>query len=138
MLWRLFPFAIVLGLVAGSVVSAFSWALGLLMFGGGEAEAQAFLVAQPGLLIACLAGSIASSLYAGWIAARFAFGEELINAFVTGVVLVAFGLAGSFDPPVSDLPAWVHSWSVGLALPLCVTGGLLYRGRASASDTPAS
>lgn len=130
MVWRLYPFAIVLGLVAGSGVAALVLVLGLSFFGGVDGD----VITQPtGFLVATLVGSIAAPFSAGWVTARFAFGEELINTFATGAVLVALGISGYFEPPVHEVPDWLDWSSVGLALPLCVAAGLLYRGRTSAT-----
>ena len=129
MFWRLYPFAIVLGLVAGSGVAALVLVVGLALFGSANGD----VIAEPtGFLIATSIGSVASSFAAGWITARFAFGEELVNTFVTGAILLALGISGYFEPPVLDVPDWLEVSSVGLALPLCVMAGLLYRGRTPA------
>jgi len=131
MFWRIYPLAIILGLAAGSGLAILVSLLGLLVFSAGDADA--YYAEHTGYQIIILASSTFSSFAAGWVTARFALGEELLNACATGILLLAFGFAGYLKPPVEPVPGWLNVLSFSLVLPLSVIGSLLYRGRSSAA-----
>jgi hypothetical protein len=132
--WRIYPLAIALGVAAGSGVLVLASTLGLLLFSSGDADVRSVVIAEhSGFQIVSLLGSVASPFAAGWVAAQFALGEELINASFTGMLLAAFGVAGYLGPQIDDLRSWVDLLAFGLALPLSAIGGLLYRGRTSSA-----
>ena len=132
MIWRLYPFAILLGCAASTVVTI---VLGVL---GGVASAVAGLdlsdvtvFARIDVAVALLFMAITSFVTGGYAAARLAPGEEVVNAIATGALLLAAGYGG---PQMAALPPWLRVSSIVLALPSALAGGLLYRGRRSAAE----
>jgi hypothetical protein len=135
MIWRLYPFAILVGAAASSVVAV---VLGIL---GGVATAIAGLdftdiavLQRTDVAAAMLFMAIASFVAGGYVAARLAPGEEILNALATGALLAVASYGG---PQMPALPPWLRVLPIALALPSALAGGWLYRGRQSAAEQEA-
>ena len=88
-------------------------------------------VVETGVLWVYLALTVLASVAAGFVAARVATADHARTVLVTGVVLLAVGLAVQISS--WDLaPAWYNVAFLILLLPLTVAGGRL----ASASERP--
>jgi len=130
-IWRFYPFAILVGLAVGSAVEVVGILGGMVVIGVIHPDAAAIgldLLERADVRMLTLASSLASSFAAGFVAARFAPGEELVNAGATGVILVV-GMA-RYTQPTLDAPlTGIDMLTLALAVPLAVAGGLLVRGR---------
>jgi hypothetical protein len=132
MIWRLYPFAILLGCAASSVVAVVLGVLaGFAAVGAGLDLSDIAVLQRIDVAAALLFMAIASFLTGGYVAARLAPGEEVLNAIATGAFLLVAGYGG---PQMAALPLWLRVLSIALALPSALAGGLLYRGRQSPAE----
>ena len=137
---RLSLFAIMFGLGASALAGVLIGAVGgfvlTLLNPSGLAWLGAPGSAPPDTAAAMLfVGAVLSgSLAGGYAAARVATGDELINAFVTGVLLLALTMMSYEEPWFHQLPLWGKSIILVLSLPLSVAGGYVHRGTSRHSD----
>lgn len=130
MIWRLHPFAVFAGLIAGSAAAV---ALGLLgglvaVFAGVE-DIPAALLARADVAGAVIVLASASSFVAGYTTARFSPGEEIVNAATSGAIFLVAGAGEYAQPSVVALPSWLVVLSLALVVPCALLGGLLLRDR---------
>lgn len=138
MIWRIYPIAILIGLTIGTLVQLLCLVPGAIVLvltaplpPSGELASEVLQETSAHVLV--LASLVAAYLAAGYTTARFAAGEELLNAAATGVVVMALGLAAEIGKtPWDVLPAWVDWLSLAIAVPLTLAGGMLFRRRAFA------
>ena len=127
MIWRLYPIALLLGGFAASAVALFAAILaGFAAAAIGIDVTNFESLRRPDVAAVVLLISIASFAVAGYIAARFAPGEELINAIAIGALLMVINHMESGELPI---PLWLRISSLLLAVPCALLGGYVYRGR---------
>ena len=130
MVWRLYPISVLVGGAAASAVGVllgFLIALGAIAAGfelGSTEDLQRIEVAAVIVIV-----SIASFLIAGYVTARFAPGEEIVNAAATGAVMVVAGIGSFGDPSMEAFPEALRVLLLVLALPCTWAGAFLYRAR---------
>jgi hypothetical protein len=138
MIGRLSAVAIFLGLVANTLAGLLIGALGavvlVLLSPSDLAWFGAPQAAPPGTGVAVLivVGALSGALVAGYAAARIAAGDELINAFAMGILLLILTAASYEEPWLHQIPLWCTIAIVALQLPLSLLGGYLQRGAAAA------
>jgi hypothetical protein len=129
-IWRIYPMAIVAGLLIGTLIAVTGAMLAFLPFlADAPDDASMEFLLRGDVQIGLLASSIASSLAAGYFAARFAPAEELLNASATGILMLAISLAEFDADAIDSLPEWLELLSIGLVLPLVLAGALIWRAR---------
>jgi hypothetical protein len=133
---RLSAFAIFLGLAASTAAGLLTGAVGgvVLAFASpADLEWLSSPGAAPvgtGAAVTVVAVVLSGSLAAGYAAARLSVGDELINAFVTGILLLILTVLSYEEPVVHQLPLWSQIAVLGLPIPLSLIGGYLQRGAA--------
>jgi hypothetical protein len=134
MIWRLYPIAIFVGLAMGAAVQLALVLLGVVALGiaGADvpADPPANFLQSPGVQAVLLASSFLGFVVAGYTAARYSPGEEIINACATGLVAVLIGLSSYQSPPLNLALGWTELALACSAAPLAAAGGIFFRRRA--------
>jgi hypothetical protein len=131
---RLSAFAILIGLTASSVAAILLAVLGgivLALLSPADLEwfaAPSSASPGAGVVALFLIASLCASFVAGYVAARHAVGDELVNAFAVGAAFAVLTLASYNEPVVRELPFWCTIAIAGLSLPVSLLGGYLQRG----------
>jgi hypothetical protein len=130
---RLSAFGILIGLAASSVAAILVMAVGgiaVAMLSPAEFEwFGAPDSAAPGAAVVALflIASLCGAFVAGYVTARYAVGDEWVNALAAGAAYAVLTVA-SFDEPVfRELPLWFPIAITGLSLPLSLLGGYFQR-----------
>lgn len=130
LIWRLYPLAVFAGLLASTAAAvALGAVLSFVALAAGIGEIDATALRRTDAAVAFLVLSVAAALAGGYVAARFAPGEEVVNAAAAGVALVAIGTSGA--GPI-EFPLWIDVVARILTIPSALAGGLLFLRRSDA------
>ncbi len=107
-----------LAVLAGGAISAVWVGQGMT-----QAQIESRLNSDPGFLLVCLILSFGASFGAGFIAARRAGNDEMLNAGASGLALLVSSLIFYVPLGMGAFPLWYTLPAYLLTIPLSLLGG---------------